>query len=209
MEFNGSEKAIIEASAEAIVAGRDTIDKPNLFVLNSAFQRREGSDAIVAALIKNVEQCSGGKYTIRKADPALFDVSSKGISLCLVRCIVDTPEGLVTELDDSMLLIGFGPYSNGLKIGAKRASREKVLEHRASAAKMARDRQRRQNAEQAVETFLGKLTSALRQRTSQHGDPELSEELHRKLKFRDKLTLEEVAYFAATMGVTIESLVSA
>lgn len=205
MILDATMNAVLGACARAIVSGEASKLDLNLF--NSAFNRNGGKDEIVAALTADVEDCSDGKKTIRRADSGLFRQHASTY-LYLVLCSRNTPEGEVTELTDDMVLVGLGPYRNGLDVSAERASQEQLAERRVRKAQRERDRLCRQRGKEAVEAFSAKLTEAIKQCVQQHGDAELQVELDRALRLSNTLTLEKVAYFAIAMGVTIESLVT-
>jgi hypothetical protein len=206
MAFDGNTLALLDASAR-VIAARDRRTDLNLHPLNRVFNKE---DELVAVLVERVEAHSDGTDTIRRADPALFRSHSSGANLYLVLCSIGTPEDEVTELSGDMMLVRFGPYSNGFIVGADRAPSEQVEAYRARVAKSEREREQHQRAQWAAEDFLGKLTQALRQRVQQHGDPELEVALDGKFNHcKIVLTLEELAYFTNLMGVTIESLVDA
>jgi hypothetical protein len=146
--------------------------------------------------------------TIREVDSCLFEAIMIGTGLYLVLCPVATPSGIVTELEDGMVLIYLGPYSKGFELNVPRATSEKIASRRAAALESAREELVQQQATQAVSTLLESLTGAVECRVKGCNNPELLAKLEADLRRATDgvLSLERIAYFAVLMGVDIRAL---
>lgn len=98
---------VLEKCAEVIVNGGPLPSKADMSLLAHAFKNRMYKE-MASFLAERVEYFSGGRYTIRQADPSLFRGRTYETLMYLVRCSRNTPEGKVTRLSGDMELIVFG-----------------------------------------------------------------------------------------------------
>lgn len=132
MTLNANSITLLDACAKAIVH-----DRPLSIDLRPLGDLSEFSHKDVARYLTDaVELISRNSYTVRIADNALFDAVGEHVGLPLVRCPADTPEGMVTELSDEMLLVRLESQDDGLQVNAAQASPESVARSRAETAKM-------------------------------------------------------------------------
>lgn len=201
----------IDVCAQAIAAGQAPARQPNLSPIADAFRRQR--EELVTFLAQRVEHHSGGVFTIRMADSDLFQPRGTQY-LRLVRCSWGARSNdMVTELDESMMLIFLGPYASGLFMNVPRASAEEVASRREARVQREPARQQekrrallRESARPMATDFLVRLTETLRSRLQMHGDSELCAEFAQETAHGRALTLEAAAYYAKATGVTIASL---
>lgn len=124
MTLNGNTQATLGSIARTIVSGRDRDMLSEGEQDDVYFALIHDRDAAVACLAECVAHHSKGRSTVRQADIALFAGQHLGMNLFLALCPSDTPEGVVTELAEEMVLVRLGPYDDGLDIDAERASRK-------------------------------------------------------------------------------------
>lgn len=98
---------ILEKCAKAILNDGPIPSKADMSLLAHAFENHMYKE-MASFLAERVEHFSGGKYTIRQADPSLFRGRTSETLMYLVRCPHNTPEGKVTRLSEDMELIVFG-----------------------------------------------------------------------------------------------------
>jgi hypothetical protein len=197
---------LIDSAARA-TAARDTSRQLDMFPLLGAFSRGD-KDEIVSQLAERTERYSDGTLTIREADSKLFAALTMGDSLYLVACHAATPAGKVNELTSSMFLVELGPYGDGFEVDAPRATCDQTAASRAAEVKANRERELRIASEESARAFLKRLTEELRRRIMRSREHGLQAELQQQLPYgTDELPLDQIALFAAKLGITIESLV--
>lgn len=98
---------VLEKCAKAILKDGPIPSKADMSLLAYAFENHRYKE-MASFLAEQVERFSGGKYTIRQADPSLFKGRTYETLMYLVRCPRSTPEGKVTRLSEDMELIVFG-----------------------------------------------------------------------------------------------------
>lgn len=177
MSLSPNGMALLDACAKAIA-----FDQPSdidLFPLN---RERSFYEDTPQYLAKQVELVSQGRYTVRVAETALFDGHVQGVNRYLVRCPIDTPDGVVTELIEDMFLVSLGPYSNGFRLHAKEASPEDVAKYRAFVAKNTAERMEREAAEAVAKEHIEKIKDKLRLFVDACDNDELRSRLTNQLK---------------------------
>jgi hypothetical protein len=148
MALNASERTLLDVCAQAIV--RDTSVAINLLQLRG----RDFDDDVPNYLAEQVEKLSGGRYRLRKADPALTAQRVRGTYCYLARCPTGTPNEMVTELAADMFLVGIGPYERGCTLHEQAASEEQVAQYRQYVAKAAAERAKRESAEAIAAEYV-------------------------------------------------------
>jgi hypothetical protein len=168
---------------------------------------RNYKDEVVANLAAFVQSRTEGRRTIRRADINLFADRVKGANLYLVYCDVSIPVGeTVTDLTNDMVMVSFGPFRNGLEIGAKRASVAEIQRLREQAVKAARELALRTAGEENAKQFLSKLTVALRTILIDQGKNAAVEELDRELTYR-VYGVKEVAVMCVVNDISFDDVV--
>lgn len=123
MALNGSTRSMLNSVALLMVSRQAQAVMSDTDQDGLDFALKRNPEATVAYLAERVAHHSSGQSTVRPADTTLFADQVMGTALHLVLCPSDTPEGVVTELAEGMVLIKLGPYDYALEVGAKRASR--------------------------------------------------------------------------------------
>lgn len=98
MALSGEHRANLERCAQAIVQGKNT---GKLRLAGDSVDFAGAMPEIISILAREVERRSGGRLTVREANPSLF-VANKGVTLYLVRCPRTTPSGKVNALGANM-----------------------------------------------------------------------------------------------------------
>ena len=142
---------------------------------------------VTRQLASYVETLSQGKRTVRRADPALFKEHASSISLYLVVCDINTPDGIVTELHDGMSLFGPGPYDT------VPATPAQIAEYRALMQR--NDARAREQAPGEVRSFTRWLARAVTQSVGYDGDVDVNE-----------LTLDDLAAMCLRYGCQLRDV---
>lgn len=81
---------------------------------------------VLEAIKHNVEQLTEGGFTVRRAHSIAGPIAQPGQHLWLVRCPIDTPEGLITYPTEVMDLVLITPSPNGYRFGFEKLTREHI-----------------------------------------------------------------------------------
>jgi len=206
MDF--TEDGIIAICARAIADG--TRCQINLLSLDDYFGGPD-LDSIANALRMLTEKYSDNTITLRDADSILFAEMFQGRSLRLVVCPIDTPADMVTELAEGMILVEIAPYDNGFQYNMTAATPQQLARRY-----VRRSGRRRMSAEAAllkpapeaeaaaIADFLTQLTRSVEQAVRDYGNAGLEREYLKRRAGKRHLSLEDVAYFATKMEVSIK-----
>jgi hypothetical protein len=197
-------QALLTACANAIAS-----DSPSELNLIELTRERGLYDEAPRYLAEKVEEISRNRYTVRKADVALFKGHVKGAYMYLVRCAYGMPEDTVLELTGDMFLVGCGSYNPGLDLHAEPASPEGVASYRAFVAKSDRERQERQEAEDFGEACVETIKQRLQVIVDAHPDKELRGSLSNRLRnmsYGDP-SLKDIIAICYRLGVDFADIV--